>query len=249
MLKKLFAALFGLLALTGQCLGAITLNSAAGGTANFVAASTFTQSVTVGAGTNTVLVVAIGLQAGTSILTGAACTYNSVAFATILAGNASGNPSNFLFAIRNPTVGTANLVCSWGGANSITAITWQAFDGVDTSSDANAFKNANAVSGTGTVVTGPITNVTNGLVVFATSQVCCSSVTNTGTQTVPTGLNNQTGAVGIAFGYIGPTSAGSQADQWTISAGGGAWSDVGVSLAPAGTGGGGIAHNNLLTGM
>lgn len=232
-MKRFFFALLALFALVSTSQAAITLNGTQSSGVVSAGTSTTLTTIVVASGSNTVLMVGLVLQVGTS---SPSCNWDNAVSpqAMFLIGNASGTGEQVtLFGLRNPHVGTLTLACSWTAAGS-GSIGGQAFDGVDTSSDANAFKNQAANNGSSTTAFVAIVNVTGGMVVDVAGQAV-QNFSNPGTAQSTIFINNSSPSVAIAMGN--QSGAGTLTSAWTIGISG-PWADQGVSLAPLPAAGG-----------
>ena len=110
---------------------------------------TRTISVTVGAGTNRTLFVAVAFNAGSSVSVpaGFALTYGGVSLSLVGTYGVGASGSAVLFKLDDPTVGTADLVAGNPSASALTSFTLVAFvaDGLNGSGRISALINSSAI--------------------------------------------------------------------------------------------------------
>lgn len=185
----------------------------------------FTDStkMTIGGSANALLVLASWKNPTIPSGPTASFTWNGVSL-TLLTGTTASNASGgtcttALYALLNPATGNKSLVGSWGSTGYVVSAI--SFNGVDASSLANAFKNANTATGNSNAPSVTVTSTTNDVTVaiFANDAVSGNFNSVTGTQIF---LDNSFGpgaaacyATGTASNTM--TAAMSATDQWAAS--------------------------------
>ncbi len=192
---------------------AITANGTASSTQTTNATS-LTWSHTVASGTDRLLVVELaidGLGAGVSSV-----TYGGVAMTQI--GRGTGNHAVEIWGLVNPTVGTANIVVSFGGTTAAAGGA-TSFNGVNQSTPFGTFVSA---TGTGTAASVTVASATGDLVIDAqywklnTANVNGAGQTTQWSQANASMLGGSTTETGAASVTMSGSSASSS--QWEIGA-------------------------------
>jgi len=119
--------------LESRLLLSITLNGFSYGTVT-TGATSLTWSDTVAAGTDRAMFVELAIDGLGALVTGV--TYGGVALTQV--GRATGNHASEIWRLVNPTVGTANIVASFGGTTAAAGGT-VTFNGVDQSNPTGTF--------------------------------------------------------------------------------------------------------------
>jgi hypothetical protein len=189
-------------------------------------------NITVGSSSNRALIFILGTSGGAAAATSPAATWDNggsnqaMTLLTNVAATSDGNHGVvWLFGLRNPTSGAKTLAVSWTTASTYAACA-RSYNGVDQSSDANAFKNRTtnaAATGTSASLT-----VTSAVGDFAVNGFLTSGAAGSGNQTQIFLDTNPTDDVGGQE----VTGAASISFTWGIGASS-PWAMVGCDIAAA----------------
>lgn len=192
-----------------------------------------TYSHTVGTGSNTILIVGVGMRdttAGDMVITG--ITYNSVALTKIRADAVTVDTSfrSELWYLKAPATGANNIVVSFTGTVAVAGVVGASFFGVDQTSpiDAN-----NGNTGLTTSISASITVVASNSWLVDILYSRSSTLTKNASQTELANFGVNTNDDRVGSSYKPNVSSGSRTMDWTESNDGNDWTISVVSLAPA----------------
>jgi hypothetical protein len=151
-------------------------------------------------------------------------TYNGSSFTQIAGATKDNSPNRSeAWYLNNPTVGTNNIIVTYGGAaGGITCQAWS-MSGVDVSTGTSAIDNSTSVQTNTATTSATMTTVNNGAWLFSGILVNSSAIGGTGhieanstpTQTRSCDKVDTIDGITAAGGYRGPiASAGSVTESW-----------------------------------